>query len=121
MCYNINNVSLCNTIIFIGRVKFLSTIFSTAPLLLLYFVVIAVLCVLSCMLEKSKHVISAVNILVHICAVYSFVQNGAALEELLILFLFSIFVSLAAGDFFRTKHLKAAQADNEQKEEGSAE
>lgn len=99
----------------------MGTIFSTAPLLLLYFVFIAVLCVLSCILEKAQYVISAVNILVHICAVYSFVQNGAELEELLILFLFSILVSLAAGTFFREKRLKAAQNGDEKKEEGRPE
>ena len=99
----------------------MSTIFSTAPILLLYFAVIAVLSVLSCILEKAKYVISGVNVLVHICAVYSFVQSGAELEELLILFLFSIFVSLAAGDFFRTKHLKAEKSGKGKKGEGSEE
>lgn len=97
----------------------MSTVFATAPILALYPVYIIVMNALSCVLKKPDGFISGVNILVHICAVYSLMRKGAELEELLALFLFSVAVSLIFGDVFqkrRTKRLRCAKTEEGGKE-----
>lgn len=97
----------------------LSTVFATAPILALYPLYIVAMNALLCVSEKTNRFVSGANLLIHICAVYSFVQNGAELEELLALFLFSVAVSLIFGDVFqkrRAKRLRCAKAGEDGKE-----
>jgi len=92
----------------------LDSVFTATPALLLFFAAAAGLGILTCVVKKGKLVVTAVNLLVHIAAVYCFVMCGAEMDELLIFFLFSILVSLFAGDYFRRK---SGKPDEEKKEE----
>ncbi|MGN1347255.1 MAG: hypothetical protein ACI4V1_10760 [Eubacteriales bacterium] len=69
-----------------------------------FYLVIAVLHVLSCAGEKLGRVVPVVNLAVHIAAFAFFVRSGAELEDMLLLLLFSAAVGLAAGAF--TKNAK---------------
>lgn len=74
--------------------------------MLVFYPVIAVLHVLSCVSEKLGRLVPPLNIAVHIAAFASFLMSGAELEDMLLLLLFSSVVGLAAGDFARRVRAK---------------
>lgn len=69
--------------------------------MLVFYPVIAVLHVLSCVSETLGRFLPFVNVAVHIAAFAVFALAGAELEDMLLLLLFSSAVGLAAGDFNR--------------------
>ncbi len=69
--------------------------------MLVFYPLIAVLHVLSCVSEKLGRFVTPLNLAVHIAAFAVFAMSGAELEDMLLLLLFSTVIGLAAGDFTR--------------------
>ena len=66
-----------------------------------FYPVIAVLHILSCVSDRLGRIVPILNIAVHIAAFVVFALSGAELEDVLLLLLFSTVIGLAAGDFAR--------------------
>ena len=71
------------------------TLYTQNPGLLVFFVLLAVTNLLPVISEKLKPV-WWVGIAVHVASVYFYVKAGAELDDILLLFLFSLLVGLAA-------------------------
>lgn len=69
--------------------------------MLVFYPVIAVLHVLSCLRGTPGRLMTLLNLAVHIAAFAVFVRTGAELEDMLLLLLFSAAAGLAAGGFAR--------------------
>ena len=86
------------------------TLYTENPGLLLFFVLLAVTNILPVVSEKLKPV-WWVGIAVHIAAVFFYVKAGAELDDILLLFLFSILVGLAA-ELVNEKRANAKKTEN---------
>ena len=86
------------------------TLYTENPGLLLFFVLLAVTNILPVVSEKLKPV-CCVGIAVHIAAVIFYVKAGAELDDILLLFLFSILVGLTA-ELVNEKRANAKKTEN---------
>ncbi len=86
------------------------TLYTENPGLLLFFVLLAVTNILPVMNEKLRPV-WWVGIAVHIASVFFYVKAGAELDDILLLFLFSILVGLVA-ELVKEKRANAKKSDN---------
>lgn len=86
------------------------TLYTENPGLLLFFVLLAVTSILPVVSEKLKPV-WWVGIAVHIAAVFFYVKAGAELDDILLLFLFSILVGLAA-ELVKENRANAKKTEN---------
>ena len=90
-------------------------IYSSYPILLVFFAVIPVLHIMTCTAKKARLLFTAVSLLVHIAAAVCYVFCGAKMEEVLILYLFSVLFSMIAGEIVRRR--KTAGQKNEKEDE----
>lgn len=86
------------------------TLYTENPGLLLFFVLLAVTNILPVLGEKLRPV-WWVGIAVHIAAVFFYVKAGAELDDILLLFLFSLLSGLVA-EVVKEKQGTAKKSDN---------